>query len=98
MSAVAAYIDTVSSGLIACQVIGADQDNGYLRLTVRVTGKRTGPYDKGQVLHACSTHFIVPRSAVIKFRSSPFPKILPYSWREELAAAHIAVEGGAPCG
>ena len=91
-----AYLDTISSGLIACKVVGATRADYGMTLIVKVTARRAGPYAPGELLERCSTHFTVPRHAVRKFRSSPFRKILPYQWEPLLAEAGLILLEPAP--
>lgn len=69
-----AYIDSIACGLVPCKV---KQVSGQHGVEVLVTATRGG-YLRGRY-EAFNSRMIVPRDAVRKFRSSPFPKILPYS-------------------
>lgn len=74
-----AYYETVRTGLVPCKVISITrQANGSLHLEARVTATRGG-YERGGIIGDSSMH-VIPRGAVRKFRSSPFPKIMPFSW------------------
>jgi hypothetical protein len=78
-----AYFDSFA-GLVPCMAtdvhIGPD---GFVTVTAKVTATR-GAYERGSVIRT-SDRWMVPRHAVRKFRSSPFPKIMPYSWKYESA-------------
>jgi hypothetical protein len=76
-----AFYETVRHGLIPVKVTKIDKDtSGSIRITAKVTALRnTYPYDHGDIIEAGATTMI-PRGAVRKFRSSPFKKVLPYSW------------------
>lgn len=76
-----AYVDSSSAGLVPCVAIAfVDCGTFSSGVRVRITATRGG-YWRGEEL-TVSLRSAVPRTAVRKFRSSPFPKILPYSWRE----------------
>ncbi len=85
---IAAYLDTVSSGLVPCMVTSADLDcfGGVEWLHVKVTAPRPG-YARGETLRT-SPCFTVPRSAVMPFtkRHPCWRQISPYSWATLISA------------
>jgi hypothetical protein len=74
-----AFYETVRSGLVPVKVTKIEKVEGRIRITAKVTARSHRVYGLGEVIEA-GGYKIIPRTAVKKFRSSVFPKVLPYSW------------------
>jgi hypothetical protein len=81
-----AYYETTHSGCVPVKVIGTWTDcMGEKLLECKVTANRYG-YRRGELVHVeFNSSHIFPRHCLRKFRSSPFPKILPHDWRVSFA-------------
>lgn len=76
---VLAYVDSHHAGLVPCVALEYDDVNQSVPgIRVRITATRAG-YTRGDIQWWTPSR-VIPRDRVRKFRSPPFPKILPYDW------------------
>lgn len=79
-----AYYETVRSGLVPVKVIEIkhSEDGRVTSVVGRVTGRTNRTYRCGEIVEAGAGGLhMIPRDKVRKFRSSPFPKVLSFSWQ-----------------
>ena len=84
----AAYYETVRSGLVPCKVTRVVRAGGELRIWAKVTGPRSG-YARGDTIESTGLH-MVPRHAVRRRRYSTI--ILAYDWTAEAGKAGFPIE------
>jgi hypothetical protein len=86
-----AYYETITAGMVKVKIVNRIPANAALRrlesfeCVVTARGNRVYPYGYTIVLPVDNTS-LLPRSAVRKSRSSPFPYVLPYNRKEAFAS------------
>lgn len=74
------FIESMYSGMVPAVVDAVwIKEDGTITFDVTVTATRRN-YTRGDKLPGLSPSFTLPRHAVRKFRSSPFPKVLAFDW------------------
>lgn len=84
-----AYYETVTSGIVKVRIVKRQPATFMSAESFEcvVTDRSCGVYPAGfRLVLPCACSGLLPRTAVRKFKSSPYPKVIPFNRAEAFAS------------